>query len=862
MNTLQSSHTTGGGGGKLKSENALEELVSITPNERNWRGICIALLVIIAVLALILFFIVLLSPPYEGPFNPGIKFTIDHVTGSEFKSSPFNGTWISETEFVFRDPNGGVSIFNARNNTAKILINNSTFRMSNGIDFMVSADLKYVLIIKDIKKIHTNTKKAKYRIQEVHSPNHISLTPHLVKTVHEHEVPYIEEVAWSPRGNALAFVYKQNVFYKPEVLSNTVLYQITYSGSNFVFNGVPDWLYQEEITKKKKCMWFSPDGRYLAFATFNDTKVREFKYPVFKTNYQYPEIFSLFYPKVGTRNPDAYVSVTDISTVKNGSYITLQKPKAFLDSESYLINVVWSETNQIAVTWMNREQTTFIISICTGPNWNCQDAHVETATENSWVDPNVDMMFSKTGNGFLTILSVLDGTAGKFPQLCHIDISTKIMTPLTHGQIVVTNIKAWDQSNHVVYFEAAPEGKPTQRHVYNVSDSLTLTNKWHCLTCPVIEATNNITNSTLDNFSTLLSRNASSSVKSKNNTAPKWPVRSNSCRYVRSYFHQFNQPISYYIIDCLGPDVPKTILMNAVTDTPSLLLNNQTELAARYAKMAKPQLKILQVELDTGYIAQVKILLPPIMRERLEMEFPFILYVGSSPGSQGVTEEWLIDWNTYLVSNLNFVVGIIDARGSSCQSDEMKNEINKKFGIVDVEDQLSVLLYLRDTLKYIDRTRIGVWGRGYGGYVTGRLLEQDNGTFHCGIAIAPVTSWAHYVSVWTERFMGTQNVTDNYRGYEESDLTKKVANFRDKKFLLIHGTADKLVHYQHSMLLVHSFSKQGILFRHLTYPDEDHDFSGANHHVIKAMETFWNDCFGPIEYEDYDEGLAFLSFAQ
>ncbi|XKL59368.1 hypothetical protein PGB90_000384 [Kerria lacca] len=74
-----------------------EELVSITPNERNWRGICIALLVIVAVLALILFFIVLLSPPYEGPFNPGIKFTIDHITGSEFKSSSFNGTWISGT---------------------------------------------------------------------------------------------------------------------------------------------------------------------------------------------------------------------------------------------------------------------------------------------------------------------------------------------------------------------------------------------------------------------------------------------------------------------------------------------------------------------------------------------------------------------------------------------------------------------------------------------------------------------------------------------------------------------------------------------------------------------------------------------
>lgn len=75
--------------------------------------------------------------------------------------------------------------------------------------------------------------------------------------------------------------------------------------------------------------------------------------------------------------------------------------------------------------------------------------------------------------------------------------------------------------------------------------------------------------------------------------------------------------------------------------------------------------------------------------------FHFILdfsFRDSFPGRQSVTEEWIIDWNTYLVSGLNFVVGVIDGRGSSCQSDEMKHEINRKFGIVDVEDQLSVLL--------------------------------------------------------------------------------------------------------------------------------------------------------------------------
>lgn len=145
----------------------------------------------------------------------------------------------------------------------------------------------------------------------------------------------------------------------------------------------------------------------------------------------------------------------------------------FVRSESYLINVVWSKTNEIAITWMNREQTLFVISVCVGPNWSCQDVskifqiilwlhgnliylkflqvHIERAAENEWVDPNVDIVFSNNGSSFLTVLSVLDGGAGRFPQICHIDIATKVMTPLTHGQVVVTNIKAWDQNNNVMY---------------------------------------------------------------------------------------------------------------------------------------------------------------------------------------------------------------------------------------------------------------------------------------------------------------------------------------------------------------------------------------------------------------------------
>ncbi|XP_046680400.1 dipeptidyl aminopeptidase-like protein 6 [Homalodisca vitripennis] len=104
-----------------------EELVSSTPNVRNWRGMLIALLVIVAVLGLILFSIVLLSPPDEGPRVQGTKFTLDHITSSIFKTTPFNGSWVSETEVVYRDMHGGLSVYNAHNNTVRVLMTNSTF---------------------------------------------------------------------------------------------------------------------------------------------------------------------------------------------------------------------------------------------------------------------------------------------------------------------------------------------------------------------------------------------------------------------------------------------------------------------------------------------------------------------------------------------------------------------------------------------------------------------------------------------------------------------------------------------------------------------------------------------------------------
>ncbi|GLG95180.1 hypothetical protein R5R35_004116 [Gryllus longicercus] len=110
--------------------------------------------------------------------------------------------------------------------------------------------------------------------------------------------------------------------------------------------------------------------------------------------------------------------------------------------------------------------------------------------------------------------------------------------------------------------------------------------------------------------------------------------------------------------------------------------------------------------------------------------------------------------------------------------------------------------------------------------------------------------------------MGTPNLTDNYRGYDEADLTKHAGNLNEKMFLLIHGTADDTVHYQQSMLLVKALAKEGVIFRHQTYPDEGNSFDGVKSHLYKVLEGFFDDCFGPLDFAEWEVGTSFFTFKQ
>ncbi|KDR11620.1 Inactive dipeptidyl peptidase 10, partial [Zootermopsis nevadensis] len=828
-----------------------QELVASTPNQRNWRGILIALLVIVAVLGLIVFSIVLLSPPEEGPRVKGRKFTLEDVLGPHYRARRFNGTWVSEVDLVYRDVEGGVTLFNAENLTTRVLMTNSTFRQLNALDFRVSSDLNYILLILDIKKVFRHSYEARYFIFEVQTSRKFELG------LGDSEVdnhPYLQHVVWAPKGNALAFVYRNDVYYKTGALTSHA-YRVTNTGrQGIVFNGIPDWLYEEEILKSPNALWFSPDAQFLLYACFNDSLVGELKYPWYgriQERLRYPQIRMLRYPKAGTRNPETTLWVVDLKHPTRLNPVDLKPPLVPQPNsqDHYFTAVTWLAHHQVAVIWMNRVQNMSIISLCRGPTWNCDtvspvlltiqlgfksednkkiliEGYRNTSHKISYLtttqkyraegrnivhikEPYTHKLydaplFSSDGCCYLARLPVLEGEHGYYKHVCHMDVASKRNTPLTQGRFEVTQILAWDEENHYIYFVAAPEHKPGERHLYRTGDlniSSPDTRQMDCLTCPPLEPSQSLYHHGLESpRSTAMSGDISE--------LASWPP----CLYVAPHLSPGQSP-RFYVLECLGPDPPTASLVDLLSNTKLVVLDTQPALRDRLAVMASPQVKTIKVLVDGGYHAQVRLHLPPGLREDEEMTFPLILHVCGAPGSQLVSEQWSVDWGTYLASNRNFIVAQIDGRGSGYQGDRLIHELHYRLGSVEIEDQIAVTKYLRD-LKFVDRERMAVWGWSYGGFAAAMILAQDEEVFHCGISVAPITSWAHYDSVYTERYMGTPNVTDNYRGYEEADVTKHAGNLRNKLFLLIHGTADHTVHYQQSMMLVRALTDQGVLFRH------------------------------------------------
>ncbi|XP_030761357.1 inactive dipeptidyl peptidase 10 isoform X2 [Sitophilus oryzae] len=815
-----------------KAEVGDEEELALQEDEgHNWWSIIFSLLVIGLVISGIVAAIFLVGYVDELLYWHGERMKLEQFLQGELNPKRLPSSWISSNHFVFQADDGSLAILDTSNNFAvSVLVTNHTLRQLNVRGYQCSKNLKYVLFQHNVKSVFRQSFTSHYTIYDVNKDHHI---PVRLESSPKAQPERLQYVSWLGDTTSLLIVFNNNIYYRgsPEDETDT---QLTFTGQpDVVYNGIPDWLYQEDVLKSQEALWASYDGTHLLYATFNDSDVGILNFPWFQTEtvlaagkasnrpMSFPSSRSVRYPTPGTPIPQVQLWVTDLGNLTNKPQEVLP-PKALLGQDYYLTSAGWigQKNTQVSVVWINRSQNLSIVSACLAPTWMCNETHAERALERSWLDVQEHPIFSPDGDSFLMLAHVQEGSRETYTHIKHVTVTQQHIAVLSHGPHEVSKILAWDTNSHLIWYLATEQHKTGQKHLYVSQDP---TNddprrlESHCITC---------------NLEDVL-----------------W-----SSRYLYGNCTHFDAQISpqegsamslYYVLQCGGPGLPLAGLHNS---TSHKLLKILYDTRASYGHilqdLAMPRKTSFEIPLPQGSLAQVQLLLPPSWREELrDAAYPVVVEVNGRPGSKAVTEEFRVDWATFMSSHCDVVYVKLDVRGSKGQTNRA---LYHQLGGVEVQDQLSVIEYLLNKdhkyHKYLDKTRIGIWGWGYGGYVTSMVLGMGNQqkVFKCGIAVNPITDWLYYNSAFTEKILGLP--TENYKGYVEADATQRAKNIPKKSFFLLHGLADLTAPYQHSVLLSRALSQAGVLFQYQSYPDEGHDLDGVLGHVYISMQNFFEEC--------------------
>tara|TARA_B100000674_G_scaffold495396_2_gene522711 strand:- start:348 stop:1058 length:711 start_codon:yes stop_codon:yes gene_type:complete len=221
-------------------------------------------------------------------------------------------------------------------------------------------------------------------------------------------------------------------------------------------------------------------------------------------------------------------------------------------------------------------------------------------------------------------------------------------------------------------------------------------------------------------------------------------------------------------------------------------------------------------------------------------EYPVLMYVYGGPGSQTVNRNFEAGqrpmWHQYL-TNQGYIVVSVDNRGTGARGSDFMKQTYKQLGVYETQDQVSAAKQIAQ-LPYVDADRLGIWGWSYGGYMSTLSLEEGNDVFSTAIAVAPVTHWKFYDTIYTERYMQTPQLNPN--GYEVSAPLNKAGEI-EGNYLLIHGTGDDNVHFQNAVEMVNELIAKDVQFQTMYYPNLAHsiyDGGNARHHLWKLMTNF------------------------
>ena len=620
----------------------------------------------------------------------------------------------------------------------------------------------------------------------------------------------VRDAVISPNGKYVVYAKADNNLYIYKIDFKTEV-AITTDTNTDIFNGIADWLYEEEFGITR-LFAFSPDSKMVAFVRLNETGVPAFEWQTFlssgvqefrssgvtseqvqstseplNSSYaaSYPQLHSLRYPRAGEVNAKASVCVYDIHYK---SIKTMQLPE---DKEYYVPRLQWGvqpaatkaepqPTADLMLMLMNRDQTQMKVLKANAKSTVTKNFYEEESKQ-YYVNFELFDEWQWLQDGRVIVLSEKNGWMQAYLYSAQ-GMEQKLLTPEARD---VMRLYGFDEKTQTLYYLAAPTPLTRQAYAYNLRKATTTQ-------LSTGEGTHALT------FS------------------KDWK------QYIDCY-QSLHTPNRYTLYKATG---------NGQWAKDRVVLHNDS-VAAAWQATGLPNKEFLTITTERGDVLNAWRVLPVGFDEN--KKYPVVMMQYSGPSSQRVTDTWRKRFAHYLAAQ-GYLVVCADPRGTHARGREWRNATYMQLGQKEAEDQISVAKYLK-SLPYVDGDRIALCGWSYGGYQTIMSMSTPGALWKCGIAIAPVTSWRFYDSAYTERYMRRPQVNDY--GYEGTDLMKKAAQLQGK-LLLVHGLADDNVHAQQSWLYVNALVQAGKQFEMQFYPDDNHFLrNGANYeHLHKRILGF------------------------
>ena len=487
----------------------------------------------------------------------------------------------------------------------------------------------------------------------------------------------------------------------------------------------------------------------------------------------YPSQTRFKYPKAGEANSTVEIFIYDVASNK------IVEAAIETEDEFYIPRIKWTKNeNVLSVQRMNRHQNNLDFILVNANDGSAKT--IFTETDEAYIDVTDNLTFLNDGEHF-----VWTSEKSGYNHIYLYNLKGKQVRKITKGDYEVTDFYGVDESTNTVYFASA-ERSAMHRDVYSVQlngrNKSMLTNR---------VGTNSAT------FST-------------------------SYKYFINQHSDANTPYHFSLFDATGTEV-RTLKDNATLN----------ETLGNYALSTK---EFFNFETTEGVNLNAWMMKPHDFDAT--KEYPVFMYLYGGPGSQQVTDAWggsNFLWFQMLTQQ-GYIVACVDNRGTGARGAEFKKCTYQQLGKLETQDQIEANRHLA-SLPYVDGSRIGIFGWSYGGYMSSLCLLKGADDFKMAIAVAPVTNWRYYDSIYTERYMRTPQ--ENASGYDDNSPINHVEKLKGK-YLLVHGSADDNVHYQNTMEMTTALVNANKDFDMFVYPNKNHGIYGGytRLHLFRKMTNF------------------------